>query len=110
MNGSPSRDFFAGVADAAAPLGVWALHFFGCYVAVAAGCATGADEAALRIALLGATVAALLFCVAWLVRACRARAAGDLLAAARRACALLAGIGIVWAGVPLALLAVCSRG
>ncbi|HEV7914090.1 MAG TPA: hypothetical protein VGP22_10000 [Albitalea sp.] len=111
MSGAGDR-FVAGVADAAAPLGVWALHFFGCYIAVAVGCARGVDEPALRAGLLIAGAAAIMFTGGWLLRACVAvrRGERDLLGKARLGCAALATTGIAWTSAPLWTLAVCQFG
>jgi len=117
MNPPTARSpFFAGVWAGLLPLLVWALHFAFCYTATAAGCvALLRHEAAftaegLSALLGGATALAAVAECLLLLHACRGvrRAPRDLLPAVRLAGALIALVGILWAGLPVALLPPCG--
>ncbi len=105
--------FFSAVWMASTPLLLWALHFWFCYFAVAVVCTSamhgGAmDPAALRWVLVATTIAAIAMLAALLWRDLARSEAGSIVGVARQLTALIALVGIAWAGVPLALLPVCA--
>jgi hypothetical protein len=100
------------------PFIVWALHFFGLYVLVAAGCTAGWAEApllgtsVLRVLLLAASVLAL-GCIGWMLWRAdggRPRGTRGLLAVAAAGSAWLALIAVAWASVPALMLPMCLPG
>jgi hypothetical protein len=115
MSPGARSPFFAGAWAGAAPLLLWSLHFAFCYGIVAAGCAAILQAGALitpmqlRLVLAGGTMAALGLGGGLLLCACHAvrQGQGDLLPKVRLASALLALVGMLWTGLPLALLPVC---
>lgn len=113
MKLTPSAPFFAGVWAGGAPLLVWAVHFAVCYVAVAVACAgavkAGAGEpGTLRWALAAATVVAAVVLAAMLWRSRSSATHSPYPQIVQRVGAVLALIGIVWVGVPLAMLPACA--
>lgn len=114
----PPRRFGRAVWQATAPLWLWALHFFGLYVGVAAGCTRGWGEARwaglpLVSLALGAFSAAVLALLAWMTwRAARDRDWLDGLdptvAALRLGGGALALVGTAWETVPLLLIPPCG--
>lgn len=119
VTSDPGREgwqFVRHLSLAAAPLLVWAGHFFASYVAVAAVCTVhhGQAPALLRVALLSASVLAMIAALLLLRSALRRRrsrhAAGRAAALADGAalgCAVLAVIGIAWSALPMLLLQPC---
>lgn len=105
--------FFRQLLRGTLPLLVWAAHFMLCYLLAAAQCTpavmrSGGPD---RVLLGVATVVALLVC-GWLLWRERgilrdAQEAG-LLDWAAALSALLAFVGIVWAGLPLLLVSGCA--
>jgi len=94
---------------------LWAAHFAFCYVATAVGCAAIArgnalTASSLQLMLVVGTAGALAAAAVLLVRACRADARDPtaLLAKVRLSAAVLALVGIIWTGVPLAFLPPCG--
>jgi hypothetical protein len=110
---APGDGFWPGAAKAAAPLGVWALHFAFCYVSVPLACHAGWQRVAwgpttlLHLWLLAGTAVALA-AAALLARAAWRAAGGDgLVVTVRRVGAALAVTGIVWNAVPVFVLPAC---
>ena len=109
----PANDqLLKSITKGSAPLVVWAAHFFGVYVIVAAAC-TGAvrDGVHDRMAVLGMPLILLsalaLGVVATLLWRALRRPHNSLLAWARIGGALLALIAIAWTSVPLLILPPC---
>ncbi|MBA3596943.1 MAG: hypothetical protein H0W40_06145 [Methylibium sp.] len=99
------------------PFIVWALHFFGLYVLVAAGCTAGWAElpllgtSLLRVLLIATSLLAMAWITWLLLRAHRGlppRGSRGLLAAAASGSAWLALVGVVWASAPALMLPMCS--
>lgn len=105
---------FSKLLHACAPLLVWALHFFFCYVWVAALCAPGLiDGEAPRRAMVGlASALALGVCLwlAWRARHVLAKAseATRLLDWASAGSAVLAVAGVAWTSLPALMLDGCG--
>ncbi len=99
--------FFRRLWYGSAPLVVWALHFFGSYAVVAAGCGTAAPPF-LRTGLLVASVLALALIGWMLMRHRRRQGHHRLLDAARLGSGALAAVGIAWTTLPLVFLPVCG--
>lgn len=99
------------------PFIVWALHFFGLYVLVAAGCTAGWAEvpllgtSLLRVLLIAASMLALAW-IAWLLMHADGgrppQGTRGLLSVAAAGSAWLALIGVAWASAPVLMLPVCS--
>lgn len=110
--------FWSRSAVVAAPLGVWAVHFFGSYVAVAVGCRDGWETrqalgvSLLRWCLLGGSALAL---VAVVVLGWRAwhefrRMPRGFSARVRALVALLGGLAVAWGSVPAFVVSACPAG
>ncbi len=99
--------FFRGAWLGAAPLIVWAGHFFGCYSIVALGCDQGWGH--LQWGLLAFSTLALGGLGWWTAVACRQtlRSPGSTLLQVRLLAALLAMVAILWTSVPLLWLPPC---
>lgn len=98
------------------PFIVWALHFFGLYVLVAAGCTAGWEEvpllgtSLLRVLLVAVSVLALA-CIAWLLLHAsggrRPQGSHGLLAVAAAGSAWLSLVGVAWVSAPVLMLPIC---
>lgn len=106
MTTSPER-FFAATLHGSAPLLVWALHFFGAYVLVAAGCCRAGDASLRTLLLLGSALA--IGAIAWQLRG-TAGASDRLLRSARLGGGVLALVGVAWTTLPMFVLPVCRCG
>jgi hypothetical protein len=106
--------FFVRLLRGSLPLIIWAAHWFGMYLSVAAQCSAALiTPQAPRGWMLGVlSVLAVGACAALLWRASSTlRRAGDdagLLAWAAAGSALLATVGIVWTSVPIMMIAGCG--
>ncbi len=106
--------FFVRLLRGSLPLMIWAAHWFGAYLLVAAQCTPALiTPQAPRLWMLGVLSAlALLACLALLWRAGgRLRDAGDdaaLLDWAAAGSALLAAVAIAWTTVPMAMIGGCG--
>jgi cytochrome c oxidase assembly factor CtaG len=109
--------FFGKLIRGTFPLLVWATHFAGSYVLVAAQCSPAATGTAApgsphRLPLALMTIVALAICAALAWRARRTLGGGDedtaLLDWAAALTALLAFAGIAWTSVPLWFVDSCS--
>jgi len=110
-------EFLYGARQGALPLLVWAAHFAFAYLFVALGCASSVGElrfigvSAITWVLLAVSLAALAW-LAW-IAATTARALlsvpapRDALAEMRLGAALLAGVGVLWTTLPIAMLPAC---
>lgn len=99
------------LAIATLPLFIWAAHFFGCYLLVAAQCSPALIGPAMpaRWPLAGLTVLALAACLTCLWR-CRGMARGQapgLLDWARLGSALLGTLGVGLSSVPIVIVGSC---
>lgn len=96
----------AGVRHGAAPLAVWALHFFGSYAGIAVACDAGVDAGMLRGTLLGGTAVALAAVAVLAWRAWRLPAR-SLAGVAGRGASLLVAVALVWSAWPMMHLPTC---
>lgn len=88
------------------PLSIWAAHFFGAYLLVAAQCSPALITPAMpsRLPLAALTLMALAACA---ILSWRSRKPSGLYGWARLGSCVLALIGIVFSSVPLILLGDC---
>jgi hypothetical protein len=109
MKTTRAAPFFAAVWTGTAPLLVWGLHFAASYVAVAVACAGATpNPAALRAWLAAATALAALALAMMLWRSLSSARRSGHARYVRCVCAALSLVGVAWAGVPIALLPVCT--
>lgn len=105
MTAMPTRErFFRHLLQGGGPFMVWALHFFGAYVLVAAACCTGFAQAqwfgisALRVSLWLLSALAVLVIATLIVRSLRMPP--SVLRSAGAGGGALALLGVAWTTLP----------
>lgn len=101
----PRERFLTHLLHGGGPLMVWAVHFFGAYVLVAAGCCSAFAEtpwfgiSALRVSLWGLSAAAAIVITLLIARSLRLP--HSLLRSAGAGGGVLALLGVAWTTLPI---------